>query len=329
VRNHFLYLGHQLGCGHGARAAESCGRLDCQHRNGRAAEDSGRSEGAQIRSNASAPTGVEPPDGESAGERRRHRRGSWPSRPRSSSVVDVVDSLDEGLLLRRMMRTRLRLVRRAAYVGALVAASIAPDARAQCVDDELRQELVGGRHYRGVQDRLFTKAFRHELSAMGGVYAADLYSSSWLGGGAYTFHFSEDLGLEASVAFTRFRSAVTDSYERRYPDIEVLERPDRPGRLYFGHLVWTLAYGKLRWMGGGISRFDFNVAVGAGVTDDSTSRGVTGSAGLGAKLFVGSWFAFRIDARDHVLDESLVGDQHLVNDVVVTLGGSVFVPFGG
>jgi outer membrane beta-barrel protein len=231
------------------------------------------------------------------------------------------------------MRTRLRLHRRAAAAAA-AAASLAfggseRAACAQCVDDELKQELVGGRHYRGVEDRLFTKAFRHELSAMGGLYAADLYSSSWLAGGAYTFHFSEDLGLEASVQVMRFRSAVTDSYERHYPDIMLVQQPDRPGTLYFGHLIWTFAYGKLRWMGDGITRFDFNFAIGAGVTDDSTSQGVTGSAGLGTKFFFGRWFALRIDARDHILQESLVGDQHLVNDFIITLGASVFVPFGG
>ena len=176
------------------------------------------------------------------------------------------------------MRVRQRVVLRAALsvaatcLAALATSLIAPrEARAQCVDDELKQELVGGRHYRGVEERLFTKAFRHELSAMGGLYAADLYSSSWVVGGAYTFHFSEDLGLEASVQFTRFRSAVTDAYERRYPQIQVIDSPDKPGRLYFGHLVWSFAYGKLRWMGDGISRFDFNLAIGAGATDDSTS----------------------------------------------------------
>jgi outer membrane beta-barrel protein len=229
------------------------------------------------------------------------------------------------------MRRRPSSIRRAALAAAaaLVATAAPSAARAQCVDEELKQELVGGRHYRGVEERLFTKAFRHELSAMGGLYSADLYSSSWLAGGAYTFHFSEDLGLEASVQFTRFHSAVTDSYERRYPQIQVLNSPDHPGTLYFGHLVWTLAYGKLRWMGDGISRFDFNVAVGAGVTDDSTSQGVTGSAGLGAKFFFGHWFALRFDARDHVLQEVLVGDEHLVNDIVITLGASVFIPFGG
>jgi outer membrane beta-barrel protein len=216
----------------------------------------------------------------------------------------------------------------AAASALALCASVRP-VGAQCVDEELKQELVGGRHYRGVQERLFTKAFRHEISAMGGWYAGDLYSSNWLAGGAYTFHFSEDLALEASVQFTRFHSAVTDSYERRYPDIQVIDKPDKPGVLYFGHLVWSFAYGKLRWLGDGTSRFDFNVAFGTGVTDDSTSRGVTASAGLGAKLYFGKWFALRWDVRDHVLREVLVGDEHLVNDVLVTLGASVFIPFGG
>jgi outer membrane beta-barrel protein len=211
-------------------------------------------------------------------------------------------------------RASALLLGAAAALGVLT--GIAREARAQCVDEELKQELVGGRHYRGVEERLFTKAFRHEISAMGGLYAADLYSSSWVAGGAYTFHFSEDLGLEASVEATRFQIMLTAN-------------PDRAGVLYFGHLVWSFAYGKVRWMGGGIGRFDFNLAVGAGVTDDSTSRDVTGSAGLGAKLYIGKWFAVRFDARDHVLKEVLVGDEHLVNDVVITLGASVFIPFSG
>jgi len=229
------------------------------------------------------------------------------------------------------MRVRFGTCRGAALAAAMVgvATLATSETRAQCVDEELKRELVGGRHYRGVQERLFTKTFRHELSAMGGVMAADLYSSRWLAGGAYTFHFSEDLGLEASVQLTRFRSEVTDSYERRYPQIQVLDNPDKPGTLYFGHLVWSFAYGKLRWLGGGVSRFDFNLALGAGVTDDSTSRGVTGSGGIGTKFFFGQWFALRLDVRDHVLREVLVGDEHLVNDVLVTLGASVFFPFGG
>jgi outer membrane beta-barrel protein len=231
-----------------------------------------------------------------------------------------------------MRRRRQALVLGPAALGlasALAVVAAPRDARSQCVDEELKQELVGGRHYRGVQERMFTKAFRHELSGMGGLYAADLYSSSWLAGGAYTFHFSEDLGLEASFQATRFRTAVTDIYERRYPQVQVEERTDRPGRLWFGHLVWSFAYGKLRWMGGGITRFDLNAAVGAGITDDSTAQGLTGSFGLGTKWYFGKWFALRFDVRDHVLRETLIGEDALVNDVLVTGGFSVFLPFGG
>jgi outer membrane beta-barrel protein len=238
----------------------------------------------------------------------------------------VIDSVKRALIPRWRMRVRVAVL--AAGLGFALAAG-AGVAHAQCVDEELKQELVGGRHYRGVQERLFTKAFRHEFSAMGGLYSADLYSSSWLAGGAYTFHFSEDLGLEASVMFTQFHSDVTDSYERRYPEIQVINSTTNPGRLYFGHLIWSFAYGKLRWLGDGTSRFDFNLAFGAGITDDTTSRDATASAGLGTKFYFGKWFALRFDVRDHVLREVLVGDQHLVNDVMVTLGASVFIPFGG
>jgi len=227
-----------------------------------------------------------------------------------------------------MLPRRARTLPAAAAV-ALGVLALARASAAQCVDEELKQELVGGRHYRGVQDRLFTKAFRHEFSAMGGYYGGDLYSSNWVAGGAYTFHFSEDLGLEASVQFTKYRSDVGDIYNRRFPQVVVTDKTERDGRLYFGHLVWSFAYGKLRWFGAGITRFDFNFAIGAGVTDDSTSLGLTGSAGLGIKWYFGKWFAIRWDFRDHLLKQSLLGEEHLVNDLIFTLGISVFVPFKG
>ena len=78
-------------------------------------------------------------------------------------------------------------------------------ASAQCVDEALKQQLIGERAYRGVVPRLFKKALRHELSAMGGWFAGDLSDGAPIYGGAYTFHFTEDLGLEAGY----FRSRET------------------------------------------------------------------------------------------------------------------------
>lgn len=217
---------------------------------------------------------------------------------------------------------------RTAGLSLLVASAVASQARAECTEEEVSPDL--SRHTRAVVPRLFVKAYRHELSALGGVYAADLYSSSLTGGGAYSFHLSEDLALEASVMTLRFRSKVSETYERRYPLLQLQERANRVGMLYFGHLVWSLGYAKIRWFGtGGITRLDFNVQAGAGVTDDREAQGITGSVGVGTKWFFGKWFALRLDVRDQILRQSLLGEEHLVSNVLVTLGASMFFPFGG
>src|SRR5258708_25231236 len=108
-------------------------------------------------------------------------------------------------------------------------------AGAQCVDESLKEELIGGRHYRGVQDRLFTKALRHEISAMGGWYAADLYSGAPVYGGAYTFHFSEDLGLEASYMRTQRKNDLIDAFQRANVVPRQIVIATTPLNLYFGH----------------------------------------------------------------------------------------------
>jgi outer membrane beta-barrel protein len=198
-------------------------------------------------------------------------------------------------------------------------------AHAQCIDEAIRDELNARRRYRGVQKRLFLKAGRHELSAMGGLYAADLLSSSYLLQGAYTFHVTEDLGLEASFAYTRAESDLVKIVEQDTSFTAV--RLHQPVYIYQGHLLWSLAYGKLRWFSGSVSRFDFYAALGGGVTDNQTAKGLTLSGGFGLKFFFGSWFALRLDLRDQVLSQEMLGVSKIVNNLAATLGFSVFLPF--
>jgi outer membrane beta-barrel protein len=199
-------------------------------------------------------------------------------------------------------------------------------AQAQCIDEAIRDELNARRQYRGVQERLFQKARRHEISALGGAYAADLMSSSYVVGGTYTYHFTEDLGIEALFGYTRARSELVEIIEQRQGTD--LVREDAPVFLYQGHLLWSLAYGKLRWFGSRISRFDFNLALGGGVTDNRSARGLTLSGGLGLKFFPTSWLAVRVDLRDQLLTQELLGESRIVNNLMATLGLSMFLPFG-
>ena len=198
-------------------------------------------------------------------------------------------------------------------------------ASAQCIDEAIRDELNARRRYRGVRERLFQKAGRFELGVYGGVYAADLLSTSYLVGGNLTYHVTEDIGLEAGFGYSHAQSDLVHIIEASRGI--TLVRIDAPIYIYTAHLIWTIAYGKLRWFGADIGRFDFNLALGGGITDNTTSRGLTGSFGFGVKFFFAEWFEIRIDVRDQILEQELLGAQTIVNNLTATLGLAVFLPF--
>lgn len=202
------------------------------------------------------------------------------------------------------------------------------EAAAQCVDEELKQELVGKRAYRGVVPRKFKKALRHELSPLGGWDAQDLADGAPVYGGAYTFHFTEELGLEASYLRTQRSFGFIDAVNQRNRGIIEIGNAPSDVNMYFGHLVWTLAYGKVRWFGGPIGRFDFLLAAGAGAVDEAGSRGVAGSFGIGMKFFLLDWLGLRFDMRDQIRSiKGPLGVEKTVNDVLFLGGISVFIPF--
>ena len=209
--------------------------------------------------------------------------------------------------------------------------SVAPRAaRAQCVDEALKEQLVGERAYRGVVPRKFQKALRHELSALGGWYAGDISDGAPAYGGAYTFHFTEDLGLEASYLRSRERFALLNAIIDRQQGLVGLGRAeDNPVQFFMGNVVWSLAYGKVRWMGGAIGRYDFYLALGGGATVQPGDLGLTGSGGFGMKFYLTQWLALRLDVRDLVHEQKRValGVEKIVNDITATGGLSVFIPF--
>jgi outer membrane beta-barrel protein len=202
----------------------------------------------------------------------------------------------------------------------------AADARTttMCIDEEVADWLSRKRLRRGKVDRLFVKQARHEMSLTGGYYMSDLFSATWVTGAAYTYHMTEDTAVEFSGAFTHANADVIAAIEDGRSDI--LE--DEFARMYFfeSALVWTPIYGKLR-LGGKVMRFDIHADIGVGVVDSGTSRGASGMAGFGMKLFIGKAVAVRIDARDHVFRQELLDERFLVNDAQVTAGLSLFLPF--
>src|SRR6185436_20811693 len=166
---------------------------------------------------------------------------------------------------------------------------------AMCIDQEIADRLSIKRKRRGAVDRLFVKQGRHEISGGGGYYASDLLSGTYIAGGSYTYHMTDETAVEFAGWYTHANAdivraledqrgtVVTDTYERQIFAESLLE--------------WSPVYGKLR-LGGSILHFDLHTDIGVGVVDSKTSRGAAGVLGFGIKLFVGQAVAFRIDARN-------------------------------
>jgi outer membrane beta-barrel protein len=196
---------------------------------------------------------------------------------------------------------------------------------AECIDQELAEKASFKRKRRGRVPRDFVKAQRHELSAQGGYFVSDLYSATYIVGGSYTYHMTEDTAVEASGWYTHAKADVIRAIE---DGRAVTLRDTFATTTFFGaSLLWYPFHGKLQ-LGGSVIHFDLHLNAGAGVVDSPTSRGVTGIGGLGIKLYGGSAFAFRIDLRDLVYKQELLMESYIVNDLSLTAGLSIFLPFG-
>lgn len=193
-----------------------------------------------------------------------------------------------------------------------------------CIDQAIAEKLAVKRRRRGAVDRLFVKQSRHEMTATGGYYASDLFSGTWVVGGAYTYHMTDQTAVEFGGGMTHANADVIRAIEDQRGEVLA----DDFARVLFAEsaLLWSPVYGKLR-LGGSIAHYDIHLDLGVGVVDSLTSRGAMGVAGLGIKIFAGRAVAFRIDARNRVFRQELLDERFLVNDASVTLGFSLFLPF--
>jgi outer membrane beta-barrel protein len=199
-------------------------------------------------------------------------------------------------------------------------------AQADCVDEKLKAELIAKKRGRRTDQRDFVKSARHELTVLGGYYVSDLLDGTFIVGAAYTYHLTEDVGVEASFGFSQVRSSVAARLEMER-GVAVLPKEDRV-YLAFTDLVWSPIHGKMRFFADSIVHFDIHGAVGVGIIDNATSLGAAGQFGLGAKVLLGKSWAIRLDVRDHLYKQQVLQVSQYVQDFSLTLGVSVFVPRG-
>ena len=193
-----------------------------------------------------------------------------------------------------------------------------------CIDKEIADRLSVKRKRRGVVDRLYVKQARHEFSITGGYYVSDLFSATYVAGGSYSYHMTESTALEFSFAWTHQDADTIRAIEGGRGT--VLEDDFARTLFYEAILNLTPFYGKFR-LGGKVMRYDMHFDVGVGGIDSPTAGDLVGVAGVGFKVFLGQPVALRFDIRDRVYSQEVLDEKFIVNDISLTAGISVFLPF--
>jgi outer membrane beta-barrel protein len=185
----------------------------------------------------------------------------------------------------------------------------------------LEGDATGGRR-KGVQRRDFMKRHRFELSGVGGYYASDALSSTYVYGGALAFYPAEDFGLEALLT----RSPVQFRLEEPY-DKFTLERHFVSSTAWQGifSMLWSPIHAKFKFTESTIIHGDVFAVAGAGRTFHESVLGLTWEAGAGFKLYLAKYLAFRFDVRDYLIPQEVLGRDRITNNVTALGGFSLWV----
>jgi outer membrane beta-barrel protein len=197
----------------------------------------------------------------------------------------------------------------------------APLRALSCLEGEGGNDQDGAR--RGVQKRDFLKKHRVEIAAVGGHYAADTLSSTYVYGGALSFFFSEDFGVEAMV----LRNPVAFRLENPFRSFN-LEQHFEPSVAwnFLGAMVWSPVHAKLRWSEHHITHADLLLIAGGGQTFNNTAQGLTFQTGLSVKLYLARFVSLRIDVRDLIIPEEVLGRSRVTHNIVTMFGLCGWVP---
>jgi outer membrane beta-barrel protein len=185
----------------------------------------------------------------------------------------------------------------------------------------LEGDATGGRR-KGVQRRDFLKKHRFELSGLGGFYASDALSSTYSYGGAVAFYPSEDFGIEVLVTRMPMQFRLEEAFTSF--DQQTHFTPTVAWQGIFS-LLWSPIHAKFKFSDTTIIHSDLFVVAGAGRTSDPSVLGLTWEAGLGAKLYLNRFFAFRLDLRDFLLPQEVLGRGRITNNVTILAGLSLWL----
>jgi outer membrane beta-barrel protein len=185
----------------------------------------------------------------------------------------------------------------------------------------LEGETADGKR-KGVQRRDFLKKHRFEIAAVGGYYSSDALSSTYTYGGALAYYPSEDFGLEVLVTYTPIKFRLEEPFsafdqEQHFQPSSALQG--------IGSLLWSPIHAKFKFSEATIIHGDVFAMAGAGRTFHESVLGLTWEAGLGLKLYFSRFVTFRLEIRDFLIPQEVLGRGRSTNNLAILGGFSLWL----
>lgn len=194
-----------------------------------------------------------------------------------------------------------------------------------------------------LQLKSITKKRRHEFTPLFSLNLNDSFVQVMTLGLGYTYHLTEGFAFElrGAYAFSNNKSLVQDM--RTSGDNAMLRPGDgstskakynpalsHPQFYGFGSFLWSPLVGKFL-VGNSIVDFDIFLSAGVGyirtIEAGSGKDHVGVSFGLGWRVFLARWLSLRIDIRDTIYSQELLGSTVLTHNVFISAGFGFFFPF--
>lgn len=160
-----------------------------------------------------------------------------------------------------------------------------------------------------------------EVGAFAGTLSVEDFGANFVYGARLGYHVTEDVFTEISVGQSETSET---SFERLSGNIQLLDDGDRTLTYYNFSFGFNLLPGE-GFLG---SKYAFTTALyligGVGSTRFGGDDAFTWNFGAGYRLLLSDWLAVRVDARDHVFDLDLLGQQQTNHNLEFTGGVSIF-----
>lgn len=154
-----------------------------------------------------------------------------------------------------------------------------------------------------------------------GSISIEDFGVSFLYGGRFAYHFTEDVFAEINVGSAE---AGKTSYEDLSGSAELLTDSERRFSYYDLSIGWNALPGEVFLGGKRAMPSAVYLTLGAGSTRFGGDDHFSVALGAGLRVLANDWIAVHLDARDIAFDSDLLGKSKLTHNLAFNLGVTAF-----